>query len=562
MQYLAEVIKKTGFMGTKSELKLLMREQSGYWHPISQNEDTIPFDNSRDYGNGVLVFVEVAANRQIQNVDEASRRLTGILHGFTRMRERFQSQEEEIEGWKQSLSYQAEALNQREAEFEARREELQELEAQIANYEQQLAELDKLRSELMGEQERIQAERQALENLRHQVHQEQQRWEQLKSSHSVGLSPEQIRQVDTILQQLSESLNSTSSGQVNNCLQLLEQQQALLNQYWQQLEHIDQDVAQRQATLEQQLQAFREQEQAWHTAQEQFWQDSRAIALQEELCRYKQSVLEKERHLLAQQEDMIQQMRQAMVSDLTEAVDVNALMKMPMEELEKEVAHRGNDLKRASSFVNDQEEELKMALESLAELEQKVKEASDFDRLQLAAELEDERQRCNLLNQALEGQRQHIREKEAIYKIHLQVLEARRDPASQQGISLIPILSELEKQFQEYSVAVNQLAEELQQAYTDLESLRHDLEERRKRQQQQRDQLNQQEQTLIEEQRLIAARRGQAELLREFLQPLQDRLNQLRQSLEGLASGQLNGRPNTLISELQQVVMNLGQSTP
>ncbi|MCI3280336.1 pilus motility taxis protein HmpF [Synechococcus sp. PCC 6717] len=548
-------------MGTKSELKLLMREQSGYWHPVSQNEDTIPFDNSRDYGNGVLVFVEMAANRQIQHIDEASRRLTGILHGFTRMRERFQSQEEEIEGWKQSLSYQAEALNQREAEFEIRREELQELEEQIANYEQQLADLNKLRSELGSEEERIQAERQALENLRHQVHQEQQRWEQLKSSHSVGLSPEQIRQVDGILQQLSDSLNSSSTNQVNDCLQVLEQQQALLTQYWQQLEQIDQEVAQRQAALEQQLHAFREQEQVWHAAQEQFWQDSRAIALQEELCRYKQSVLEKERQLLAQQEEMIQQMRQAMVSDLTEAVDVNALMKMAIEDLEKEVANRGNDLKRASAFVNDQEEELKMALESLMELEQKAKDASDFDRLQLAGEVEDERQRCNLLNQALEGQRQHIREKEAAYKIYLQVLEARRDPASQQGISLIPILSELEKQFHEYGVAVNQLAEELQHAYTDLESLRHDIEERRKRQQQQRDQLTQQEQTLIEEQRLIAAKRGQADLLREFLQPVQDRLNQLRQVLESLGDNQMNGRPRALISELQQVVMNLGQGT-
>jgi chromosome segregation ATPase len=561
VQYLAEVIKKTGFMGTKSELKLLMREQSGYWHPVSQNEDTIPFDNSRDYGNGVLVFVEMAANRQIQHIDEASRRLTGILHGFTRMRERFQSQEEEIEGWKQSLSYQAEALNQREAEFEIRREELQELEEQIANYEQQLADLNKLRSELGREEERIQAERQALENLRHQVHQEQQRWEQLKSSHSVGLSPDQIRQVDAILQQLSDSLNSSSTNQVNDCLQVLEQQQALLTQYWQQLEQIDQEVAQRQAALEQQLHAFREQEQVWHAAQEQFWQDSRAIALQEELCRYKQSVLEKERQLLAQQEEMIQQMRQAMVSDLTEAVDVNALMKMAIEDLEKEVANRGNDLKRASAFVNDQEEELKMALESLMELEQKAKDASDFDRLQLAGEVEDERQRCNLLNQALEGQRQHIREKEATYKIYLQVLEARRDPASQQGISLIPILSELEKQFHEYGVAVNQLAEELQHAYTDLESLRHDIEERRKRQQQQRDQLTQQEQTLIEEQRLIAAKRGQADLLREFLQPVQDRLNQLRQVLESLGDNQMNGRPRALISELQQVVMNLGQVT-
>jgi len=561
VQYLAEVIKKTGFMGTKSELKLLMREQSGYWHPVSQNEDTIPFDNSRDYGNGVLVFVEMAANRQIQHIDEASRRLTGILHGFTRMRERFQSQEEEIEGWKQSLSYQAEALNQREAEFEIRREELQELEEQIANYEQQLADLNKLRSELGREEERIQAERQALENLRHQVHQEQQRWEQLKSSHSVGLSPDQIRQVDAILQQLSDSLNSSSTNQVNDCLQVLEQQQALLTQYWQQLEQIDQEVAQRQAALEQQLHAFHDQEQAWHAAQEQFWQDSRAIALQEELCRYKQSVLEKERQLLAQQEEMIQQMRQAMVSDLTEAVDVNALMKMAIEDLEKEVANRGNDLKRASAFVNDQEEELKMALESLMELEQKAKDASDFDRLQLAGEVEDERQRCNLLNQALEGQRQHIREKEATYKIYLQVLEARRDPASQQGISLIPILSELEKQFHEYGVAVNQLAEELQHAYTDLESLRHDIEERRKRQQQQRDQLTQQEQTLIEEQRLIAAKRGQADLLREFLQPVQDRLNQLRQVLESLGDNQMNGRPRALISELQQVVMNLGQVT-
>lgn len=397
--------------------------------------------------------------------------------------------------------------------------------------------------ELTAEEERIQAQRQALENLRHQVHQEQQRWEQLKSSHGNGLSPEQIRQVDSILQQLAETLSRDGGSQIAECFQILDQQQALLSQYWQQLEQLEQEVSQRQATLEQQLQAFQAKEETWRTAQEKFWQDSRAIALQEELCRYKQSVLEKERHLLAQQEEMIQQMRQAMVSDLTEAVDVNALMKMPMEELEKEVANRGNDLKRASAFVNDQEEELKMALESLAELEQKIKEASDFDRLQLAGELEDERQRCNLLNQALEGQRQNIREKEAIYKIHKQVLEARKDPASQQGISLIPILSELEHQFHEYSVAVNQLAEELQQAYTDLESLRHDLEERRKLQQQQKDQLTQEEQVLIEEQRLLAAKRGQANLLREILQPVQDRLNHLRQSLEGLNQNILNGRP-------------------
>ncbi|MDG2990858.1 pilus motility taxis protein HmpF [Candidatus Synechococcus calcipolaris G9] len=556
MQYLAEVIKTTGFMGAKTQLKLLMREQAGYWHPVPNSEELISYDVSNDYGNGVLVFIELAANRNIQHIDSGANRIVGILQSFTRMREKTRSQEEEIEGWKQSLMYQAEALNQREAEFDARRDELQEIEEQIANYDQQLAELNKLRGEYAEQQEHIQRDRQEVENMRHTLHQEQERWEKIKrEGGGAGLNSEQLQQVDGILQKLGESLNG--NGQVSACLDTLQQQQGVLSHYWQQLEQQNQALEEKQGDIDRQIGELSQQRQEWQQRYGSLAESRQNLRVQHELLTWKTGQAEQLRSQLQQQDTIIQQLREAIAGSITDEVDIQALQQMPMAELEGLVASVQKELQRMSSFVNDQEEELTMQQQAVQELQDKMNQVSEFERLELSAELESERQNFNLLNETLEGQRQRLKEKQASYDLHEQVLQARRDPSSQQSISLIPVLGQMETQRASLGQTLQGLDAEIQQLEQEISTLRESLDG-------QDQELNQREQGLKDwqerlelEQFNLKEQRGRVAVLQEFLQPVQDKVDQVRQHLEGLNSGQLNGGPQSLISELKQMVTSL-----
>lgn len=556
MQYLAEVIQTSGFMGTRTQLKMLMREQGGYWHPVPNSEELISYDVKNDYGNGALVFIELAANRNIQHIDSGGNRIVGILQSFTRMRERTRSQEEEIEGWKQSLMYQAEALNQREAEFDARREELQEIEEQIASYDDQLAELNKLRGEYAEQQEHIQRDRQEVENMRHTLHQEQERWEKIKrEGGGAGLSGEQLQQVDGILQQLGKSLNGNS--QVSACLDTLEQQQGVLSHYWQQLEQQNQALEQQQAEIDRQIGELSQQRQEWQQRHDTLEESRQNLRVQNELLTWKTGQADQLRSQLQQQDSIIQQLREAIAGSMTDEVNIQELQQMPMEELEGRVVSVQKELQRMSSFVNDQEEELTMQQQTVQELEEKMNAVSEFERLQLSAELESERQKFNLLNETLEGQRQRLKEKQASYDLHDQVLQARRDPSSQQSISLIPVLGQMESQQASLGQTLQALEAEIQHLQGDTSQLREGLEN-------QSQDLNQQEQVLKDlqerldsEQFNLKEQRGRVAVLQELLQPVQDKVDQFRQHLEGLSSGQLNGGPQSLIAELQQMVTSL-----
>lgn len=556
MQYLAEVIKTTGFMGAKTQLKLLMREQAGYWHPVPNSEELIAYDVNNDYSNGVLVFIELAANRHIQHIDDGSKRIVGILQSFTRMREKTRTQEEEIEGWRQSLTYQAEALNQRETEFDARREELQEMEAQIANYDKQLAELDKLRSEHAQQQEQITRERQEVEDMRHTLHQEQERWEKIKQEGGgAGLNSEQLQQVDGILKKLEESFNG--NGPVSACLDTLEQQQGVLSHYWQQLEQQNQALEQQQAELDRQIGELTQQRQAWEQCRHNLEESRQELYIHNELLTWKRTQVGQLRSQREQQAIIVEQLRQAIAGSISEEVNIQALQQMSIEELEGLVASVQKELQRMSSFVNDQEEELTMQKETVQELEAKMNTVSEFERLQLSAELESERQNFNLLNETLEGQRQRLKEKQASYDLHDQVLQSRRDPSSQQSISLIPVLGQMEAQQASQEAAIQQLDAEIHDTQQKVSTIRDNLEGQTQQLNQREQELKDWQQRLESDQFNLKEQRGRVAILQEFLQPVQDKVDQVRQHLEGLGSGQLNGSPQSLIAELQQMVTSL-----
>ena len=71
-------------------------------------------------------------------------------------------------------------------------------------------------------------------------------------------------------------------------------------------------------------------------------------------------------------------------------------------------------MEKVARFVNDQEEELGWQCKAVEELEVKMAQASDFDRLTLEQELADEKEAKKMLDQTLVGQRRSLKERHQV----------------------------------------------------------------------------------------------------------------------------------------------------
>jgi Uma2 family endonuclease len=110
MLYLAEVIKKRFPFGSKAELKLLAYQNSAENWEVLQNGEIILAEEVNRFSHGSLVFVRLNNSRQIQQIEnQTGQKLAQILRQFSlrfsRLRDKYQAEEEEIEQWKQSLTW-------------------------------------------------------------------------------------------------------------------------------------------------------------------------------------------------------------------------------------------------------------------------------------------------------------------------------------------------------------------------------------------------------------------------------------------------------------------------
>ncbi len=105
MIYLAEVQRdKIGFRGiTKLELKLLALQRSAKSWVAVQGEDAISLEQSHNFNLGVLVIVQLNANRQVQDIQLATHQLPHISQKLSQQLEAFQNKEEEIKLWRESI---------------------------------------------------------------------------------------------------------------------------------------------------------------------------------------------------------------------------------------------------------------------------------------------------------------------------------------------------------------------------------------------------------------------------------------------------------------------------
>jgi chromosome segregation ATPase len=564
--YLAEVHKKTGFMGAKTELKLLARQQSEQNWSTLPGEEMIPVEIANEYNSGVLVLVELDANQQVKKVQDATRHLVGILKNFSRMRDKFRTQEEEIEGWKQSLIYQSQELTRREVDIEARSEELQQLEAESNKIEEQLQEFEATRAQVIQLKEDIDRDRQQLEDAWGRLHSAQQQHEQ--NQHSAGLSDEQLNRLETLMSQLESNLltGEVMQGPLETLRSSASAQQSVLQQFWDQL---DQERAQAESApedLKHQSQSLQQAWQAWHQDQDALHhlQIQRQLVL--ELLSLKQvqqgTALQQ---LQAQQEieQNLKNLRDGVTGNVQ--VDSVALQEMPLDSLEETVEKLQKELEKLSHFVADQEEELKLQNQTIEDLQAQINQASEYDRMNLASDLENEQQNYRFLEETLQGQRQTLRDRESILKLHRSILSQRRgtpsDEPSDLGQQLHPLLIKISAQRQSFQDALAALEQDIKDSQDELRQLQDKIDAATSDLEQKREQLKAQSDTLDQRRIEIGQITGRVGIFDQALHPIQNHLNQVNQSIELLRSPleSAASEQQRVAAELKQTIMALGQ---
>jgi chromosome segregation ATPase len=563
--YLAEVHKKTGFMGNKTELKLLARQQSEQNWTMLPGEEMIPVEIANEYNAGVLVLVELDANQQVKKVQDATRHLVGILKNFSRMRDKFRTQEEEIEGWKQSLIYQSQELTRREVDIEARAEELQQLEAESHKIEAQLQEFEETRTQILQLKEEIERDRAQLEEAWGRLRNAQQ---QLTQEQRTALTDEQVQALEALMNQLEGSLLSGET--LHQPLQALrssgDDQQATLQQFWDQLTQERGQTETAHADLNRQLEELDHAWQTWHQDQDAFQQLRIQYSLHQEAIALKQNHQAWLTQQLQVQQDLekgLQCLKDGVPADLQ--INLGALREMPLETLEETVSKLQKEHTKLSQFVSDQEEELKLQNETIETLKARIAQASEYDRLNLASDLEDEQQNYHFLENTLQGQRQTLKDRNSVLKLHQDVLSQRKGIDSGDSGSLEkqvdPLLTKVGSQREALQTQLQTLEQELANLHTTLQQTQAQVDASAAALAQRRNELANQAKVLNQRQLEVGQLRGRIDTFQQTLQPIQDQLNHLKGSLEMVWSPLESAATSQqqVAAELKQTIMSLVQ---
>ncbi|OKH23596.1 pilus motility taxis protein HmpF [Chroogloeocystis siderophila] len=567
MLYLAEVQKqKSGFMGAgKAEIKLLAFQRGDQsWNPVP-GEEVIPAEEASNFATGALVLADLNANRQVQRLQEAGRPLVNILQSFSRVIEKFKRQEEEIEHWKQSLTYQSQEMNRRNMEMEARLEQLQQMEAEFKQLEARHQELKFGQEKAEMLRQEIESSRQDLAKGWEQLQNERHCWEE---SQHLGIDKFQVRQIQELVEHLSCSVPTTSvQEELTLLLANLATGQHTLTQHWQQIEQQQSYAQEQQQEFESIAQTWQESFTEWQQAQSLLEQSLSELKVKTTILNYKQEYAQTLKWQLQKHEELYREVSRIAESvtqvDVSEKVKITDLEQMPIEQLQQIVQDLQEDLAKNSQFVNDQEEELKLQKQAVDQLQTQLSQSDSSARSQIEAELAEEYDRYQMLNETLVGQRQNLRERKAILQQHLHVLWHRQGChnfttiSDEPSVDLQPVLAQIEVFKQQKAEELQKLEQELSQIESSIVSLQSLVDSQTEMQALKQQQWQTLEQQLHSLQASIAETSGRIKLSQEVLQPLQDNWNSLQQQLEAISAAFNNSSEQQTIAQIHQVLQNL-----
>ena len=527
MLYLAEVKKQTrGFIGGyKTELKLLACQHNDQTWSAIPGEDILIYDETNSLGEGALLLVNLSNNRQLQgNPELAGAEMVRQLQKISRLMERSKKDQEKIEQWKQSLTYQSEMLNRQKMEMETRIEQIEQIEAEF---------------------EYLERKRQELETLKQQLNEQQRHLEegQINCNSYPNLSPEKQQFIRSLAERLANNHDRGNSPSqiIHSTLESVQEQQTILNSCWQSLEEQKKAVENRQVANDEMLDYLEQRARELETSRNALETAKIQLQIQETVLSQKQELFER-LNLTLQTTDSTRQMLLRLLQgeelDFDGKIDLEALEKMPLEELESLVKNLQTDLKRWEIFVNDEEEELTLQCQTVEELEARMATIDESERANLESELAEEQEKKGMLAATLVGQRRNLQERQAIRSQHLKILQRRQgilSPEDAQKCSFEPLLIFLEDSYQNnlqesqrLAAEIKGLQEDLQKSSDSIDGQWSDLEQKTR-------EFEEQERQWRDANLVLVRLKTQVQQYETFLQPVQDQLDQIRQKLETIS---------------------------
>ncbi len=530
MLYLAEIQKqKGGFIGSgKAELRLLACQRTEQnWSAIQGEELIAAPDEANNYGSGVLVLVEMNANRQVQGqLREAGRHLVGILQNLSRQIEKYKKEADEIESWRQSLSLQSQQLQLRQEEIYSREEEL----------ESTRSELDRLTLESQHLEESLRSSREQREELESawaKLRVEQELVEQHQGGE--GLSMQQISEMRSLISQLQQS----TPGNVQETLQAVEFQQDLLQQH---LDKLQQQQKQSQAdeaemARQQQLIADRKQElqqlqASLEQAQTEWEVQQNALSIRQE---YAQQLTNRVQTEEESYQKILMMSRGGVDVTVSDRVDIQQVENLPLEELQAMVATLQKEVDQSTNMVHLQEEELQERQADIAKMEEEIAEATAFDKLNLENELSDEQDAYQMLEQTLQGQRETLADRQSALEVYIGVLNHRQgnNSGDMEWHAILSILAEQRRQQQE---ELEHTKSEIQQLEATINSTKANVEKQVNEYLVRSEEVQKMEQSLQSLRENTTEIRAKIALYEELIQPLQNQIDTLKGNLGGVTA--------------------------
>ncbi len=572
MLYLAEVQKRpTGFGlgGGKTDLKLLACQRSeNNWLAVP-GEEVIPADEAKEFSPGALVLVDLDNNKQVLQIQDAGRQLVKILQNFSRFQEKSKIQWEEIEQWKASLTFQAQELNRREVELQAKEEQVENLQTDINKLEHERQEISQAQQEFQQLQKQIERNREELETAGLELQRQKQELEQHQGElgKSAVLNQDQYQYIQDLLSWLTEAVTPADflGEKLTQSLEIVNNEKESLEQRrkeWENTGNTNSNAQQEESkSLASNVQSKWLE---WQQAQESLVLKTAELRVQEALLASKQEYSQVLNGQIGMQTQLYEQLSHLMALEgngTTQKVNVEALEKMPLHELEELVQNLRQDLHRDMSFVKDQEEELALQLQEMDALQRRIDNASEYDRINWDSELSDEKDRYRILNESLVGSQRNLKEREEILSRHQAVLWSRLDNSSHREesnqIYLAPMLLQVKTHRQELREELQKLEVEIQQIQTEIRQKEEMISGQAQQQAVKKNEIKKLELSLREKQE-VNTQVGDGVVYQEVMLPLEGHLEQLRQQLQELISGviQVQGIGEQVI-QLRQVIQSI-----
>lgn len=557
--------------GFETKLKLLACQRNDRSWSVVPGNEFIENDDIGNLGDGALVIVNIT-NRQVQGkIETAAKEMIVILQGFSRLLDKTKSQENEIEGWKESLTIQSEELSRREIEMENRLEHLEQMEAESEKFEEQRQEIARARQEAEQIKTKFETKSQELEQAWEQLRGEQNLLTQ-KLRDSKLIDESQADEILTLLDSLKAETIPTESIQqkLQLAFKAIEEQQGFFAKYWQELSQNQQNIPKSQQECSQCESEFQQFQQDWEVCVSSTAQMTEKLQTAKKSLEIKQDLL----NILASQEQAQTEIAESFDrmgiessgANLGQQLDLKSLENTPLPELEEIVASLQKDLEKVAKFVSDQEEELSWQCKAVEELEQKINEASEFDRLSLEQELSEEKEAKKMLDKTLVGQRRSLKERHEILLQHSRILKRRQGiidlDSELPTIDLEPIKRLVQNSKVKLQEKQQQINEEIHQIQLEIEQLEVKIQQQQTNTDNLRQEVMQKQDAWQQAKVRFSQIQTKIDFYQKTLQPLQDTLNNLRQDLEELETSvvgdnQTEQSQNKVLTEIDRIIKEL-----